>query len=452
LNKSILSLLCLGAFFLFQGTDNGVVPQEDQSAADFIRPLRTRKVIRSDHPAYREVIPPSYTGAKDRGDTLTLLNSQDLSRPNGFDQELTKYYINRYSSPSGLEWLKASMERAGPYLSFIRQEIAERNLPPELIYLPVIESEYVATAVSRSGAAGLWQFMRNSIAPFDMVVNDWVDERRDFWKSTQGALRKLDENYRLFGDWPLALAAYNAGAGALTRVTQNSGIKDYWLLSERRLLPTETIHYVPRFLAIVHIFSNPRQYGLVLWPENPDWTRVAVNRTVDLNLLAKEAGIHADELKRANRELLHNITPPGINYFLKVRTQDAEKVALALTGALPLINYHLYTIRSGDTLSVLALRYGVTVDQITSLNPGIQARYLRIGETLMIPAFRDVPALPANSEKDVVFSGSHLVKSGENLWSIARAYGISPETLAEANNMKVNDILREGRVLKTPIR
>jgi membrane-bound lytic murein transglycosylase D len=173
---------------------------------------------------------------------------------------------------------------------------------------------------------------------------------------------------------------------------------------------------------------------------------------VDLNLLANEAGINADELKRANRELLYNVTPPENNYMLKVRAQDIEKVTLALARDLPLIRYHIHTIRSGDTLSSLGQRYGVTVDQITAQNPGIQARYLKIGAALMIPALRNAPADQSDPEKGLVFSGSHLVKAGESLWSIARAYGISVEALAEANNMRVNDILREGRALKTPIR
>jgi membrane-bound lytic murein transglycosylase D len=344
------------------------------------------------------------------------------------------------------------MHRASPYLEFIRREITELNLPPELLYLPIIESEFIASAVSRSGATGLWQFMTNSIAPFDMVVTDWIDERRDFWKSTKGALLKLEENYRFFRDWPLALAAYNAGLGAISRVTQNSGIRDYWILSERRLIPTETIHYVPKLLAAAYVLSDPRQHGLLFWHEYPDWVRVPVNRTVDLYLLADESGVHVDELKKANRELIHYITPPDHNYFLKVKAEDTEKVAAALERGLPLIRYYRHTIRSGDTLSALALQYGITVDQITALNPGLQARYLRIGATLMIPAFREVRTPQANSQRNLVFSENYVVKRGDSLWSISQIYGISPEALAEANNMRLNDILREGRVLKTPIR
>ena len=450
--KIILIFLCFTSFFLFQGVISQEVPGEENTSHNisseefFSRPLRSLRVIRSDHPDFRNVLPSHYNNGTEKGNIPTLLC------PQGLEQALTLYYIQRYSNPSGIRWLRSSMERGAPYLAFIQQEIAERNLPEELIFLPVIESEFVISAVSRSGAAGLWQFMANSIAPFDMVINDWMDERRDFWKSTQGALRKLEENYAFFGDWPLALAAYNAGLGAVSRAVNNSGINDYWVLSQRNLLPRETIHYVPRLLAAAYILSNPRQFDLILWPENPDWTRIAVNRTVDLNLLALEAGIEAGILRIANRELTYNITPPDREYLLKVRNQDAEKVNLALAGGLPLVNYYIHTLRSGDTLSALALYYGITVDQITAVNPGIQARYLRIGTNLMIPAFRDLPVSEPNPEGLLDFSENYLVKQGDTLWAIALAYGISPETLAEANGMRINDILREGRVLRTPIK
>jgi membrane-bound lytic murein transglycosylase D len=294
--------------------------------------------------------------------------------------------------------------------------------------------------------------MSNSIAPFDMKVTDWVDERRDFWKSTQGALRKLEDNYRALGDWPLALAAYNAGLGAISGIVRQTGIRDYWVLSERNQIRTETVHYVPKLLAASYILSNAREYGIVLWPEDPDWIRIQIDRPVDLNLLAAAAGIDLAQLKMANRELNYDITPPERNYLLKVRAQDAAKVNTALAGNLPLINYYIHTIRSGDTLLALANHYGVTVDQITAMNPGVQARNLRIGSNLMIPALREAPSVLAATANTLNFSGTYQVKQGDTLWSISRAHGISPETLAEANGMALNDILRVGRVLKTPIR
>ncbi|MDR2020872.1 MAG: LysM peptidoglycan-binding domain-containing protein [Treponema sp.] len=373
----------------------------------------------------------------------------------GIDNPLTQKYIGQYSSPGGLAWLNTAMERSAPYIGFIREEIAARGLPPELVYLPVIESAYVPTAVSRSGAAGLWQFMRNSIAPFDIRVTDWMDERRDFWKSTVGALSKLEENYRFFGDWPLALAAYNAGLGAVRRTIAGAGTGDYWALSERKLFKNETIQYVPRFLAVAYILSNPRRFGITsVWPEDPRWTRIPVGRAVDLELLAEYAGIDGDDLKRANRELFYSVTPPDPGYHLKVRASDAPAVEAALKRTdLVFIKYYFHTVRSGDTLSAIGRHYGVSADQIVSSNPGAQPRYLKIGTRLIIPALKEVgPYQPPVRNADLSFTGNHLVKRGESLWSISLAYNVNPEALAEANGMALNDTLREGRSLKIPIR
>ncbi|MDR1955627.1 MAG: LysM peptidoglycan-binding domain-containing protein [Treponema sp.] len=374
----------------------------------------------------------------------------------GLGEKLTQEYILKYSSAEGLAWLNAIMRRGGPYLAFIKREIETRKLPTELIYLPVIESAYIPTAVSRSGATGLWQFMKNSIAPYDMKITEWMDERMDFWKSTMGALSKLEENYRQLRDWPLALAAYNTGLGGLNRIIQKTGIKDYWVLSERKAFATETIHYVPKLLAIAHIMSNPRRFGLdPVWPQDHAWTRIKVGRTVDVGLLAEAAGVDPHDLKRANGELLYNVTPPDPDYHLKVRATDAAAITAVLERQdLTLIRYYFHTVKSGDTLSALAQYYRISVDHILNSNPGTRERYLKIGSRLLIPAFKEVVSYqePPKGDSARAFEGTHQVKTGETLWSIARAYNIAPEVLANANGMGLDDILPEGKHLKTPIR
>jgi membrane-bound lytic murein transglycosylase D len=180
-----------------------------------------------------------------------------------------------------------------------------------------------------------------------------------------------------------------------------------------------------------------------------------VERSADLRILAAEAGIDSRELTGANPEFLHNVTPPGLNYHIKVSEINAGKVEAVLARKdIPLIHYYFHTIRSGDTLLALALHYGLSVDQITASNPGIQERFLRIGSRLLIPAFRETgPYERSRAQGETLqFNGTHLVKRGETLWSIALAYEVDPEVLAEANGMGLNDILREGRTLKTPIK
>jgi len=373
----------------------------------------------------------------------------------GRDSPLERRYLAQYASPGGRQWLETVMTRGQPYLPFIRREVERRGLPPELAYLPVLESAYLPTAVSKSGAVGLWQFMSNSIAPFGLRVDDWVDERRDFWKSTDAALRKLEENHRYFGDWPLALAAYNAGLGAVDRAVKKAGTKDYWVLCEKKLLKPETIQYVPKFIALSRVLNRAGSYGLDLgWPESVEWVRVPVGRTVDLGLLAQTAGLDAALLKRANPELRYAVTPPGPDYRLKVRREDEAKVSATLADkAAKLVKYYFHTIRSGDTLSALSRHYGVGVEQILNVNPGLKARYLQLGARIVVPAFKEVG--PYERERSAApalsFDGTHLVKKGETLWAIALAYDVDPEALAQANGMDLSTILREGKVLKTPI-
>jgi membrane-bound lytic murein transglycosylase D len=373
--------------------------------------------------------------------------------PAGLEQPLTRRYILEYSTPGGLAWLNRTLNNGGIYLPFIREEIAKRNLPPELIYLPVIESGYLATARSKSGASGLWQFMLNSIAPFEMQVTDLVDERRDFRKSTIGALRKLEDNYRAMGNWPLALAAYNAGLGAVSRAVQRTGSRDYWQLCEQKELRNETIHYVPRLLAVAYILSQPRRFGAAYWPESIAWTSIPVRGQASLELIAAETGIDRKLLGRLNAELLHALTPEDAAYRLKIPAAQAETVAALLEReGIPLVHLRRHQVQYGDTLSSLARRYGIPLAQIERFNPGISGRYLQIGETLAIPATGEAPPPPAASpSEDRPFTGLHIVKRGETLWSVAIRYGLEPPVLARENGMELGHILPEGKLLKVPI-
>ena len=389
-----------------------------------------------------------------------------LSNTPDIEQPLTQHYIAQYSSPGGIAWLNAVVRRGEIFIPFIREELRKRNLPPELLYLPVIESGFQSGAKSKSGAVGLWQFMMNSIAPFDMKVNDMVDERRDFQKATRGALQKLEDNYRFFGNWPLALAAYNAGLGGVNRAVQKAGTKDYWLLCEKKELRTETAHYVPKLLAAAWVLSQPRRFGIDSWPENMDWKSIPVGREISLDMLAAEAGVSLSILQQGNRELNYGITPSDGDYRLKVPAQAQPLVAGVLSREdLKLLRHYRYTIKYGDTLSALARHYGVSISLIEQANPGISNRYLKIGEAIIIPAFKEVAPYggpyggPSGSPSggkpspsgDDGFSGIHLVKKGETLWSLALAYSVDPETLARANGMELNQTLPEGKTLKVPI-
>jgi len=381
-----------------------------------------------------------------------------LLTPESLEQELTQRYIKQYTSPGGLAWLNACLKQGSIYIPYIQEEIRARKLPPELLYLPLIESAYLSAARSRSGAVGLWQFMMNSIGGYDIKVNELIDERRDFIKSTGAALQKLQGNYRALGDWPLALAAYNAGLGAVNRVVQRTGSRDYWLLCEKKAFKSETVHYVPKLLAVAWILSQPRRFGIDFWPENIQWQEIPVARQVSLEIIAAEAGLNADLLRRGNMELLYGLTPPDSSYRLKVPAVQVPLVNGVLEREdLKLIRHYRYVIKYGDTLYALARHYGVSLKMIEQLNPGISGRHLKIGEAITIPALADLEPYqgkppPAPSDAGALpFNGIHLVKRGETLWSIALAYSVDPERLAQANGMELNQILSIGKVLKVPI-
>jgi membrane-bound lytic murein transglycosylase D len=394
----------------------------------------------------------SKPGSRPQAPQSPLLTPEAVNRP------LTQQYIKRYTNPSGILWLNSIIKNSGVYLPYIREEIEKYGLPPELIYLPYIESGYLATARSKSGATGLWQFMLNSV-PAGMKINDMIDERRDFRKSTTAALEKLAGNYRILGDWFLALAAYNAGLGGVSRAVKNANTNDYWLLCEKKELKNETVQYLPRFLAVAYILSRPRQFGLDYWPEAAEWTVIKPERQASLDLIASETGADHSLLRILNAELLYGITPADTSYELKVPLQQANMIAAILEkDDTKLLRYYYHKVQYGDTLSALSRHYGVSLNLIEQHNNGIAGRYLKIGETIVIPAFKETapytvpPAPPAAAvEPTGAFDGIHIVSKGDTLWSIAVYYKVDPLVLARANNMGLNEILSIGKALKVPI-
>lgn len=392
--------------------------------------------------------PPAFPGE------LTRRPPEDgLSMALPWENERFREFRNAYLSPGGRKWLEAVTARSAPFAHYVYERIRWYRLPEELFFLPVIESEWSPRAVSRSGASGLWQFMRNSIAGYDMRIDEWVDERRDFMKSTDAALRKLRANYETLGSWEMALAAYNAGLGAMSRAAAAAGTRDYWELSARGILSPEAADYVPKFLAAVSVLSRAGRNGLALPEIRPAlWERVELDLPVDLVLLSEASGIPLPVLRSGNPELRYDVTPPEGRYALKVPAPAAPAVreALAKPGFQGL-RYYRHRIRSGDTLSALARHYEVSVSLIQRLNPGVRPESLRIGSTLVIPALKEKsPYAPPSPSEPLDFTGAYVVARGDTLWSISLKYGIQPETLAERNGLDISSIIREGMTLKVP--
>jgi Soluble lytic murein transglycosylase and related regulatory proteins (some contain LysM/invasin domains) len=250
--------------------------------------------------------------------------------PMPWGHELFEKYRQYYLSDGGRKILLATMQRAAPFMDYIQSKVAEYGVPQELAYLPVIESSFSPFAVSRSGATGIWQFMRNSIVGYGMSITEWVDDRRDFMKSTDAALNKLIDNYNDLKDWPLAIAAYNAGLGALRRaVNATGGDTDFWNIYEKGLVSRQALDYVPKFLAVASILLYPELYGLELPSSSIKWEAIPLDRQVDIKLLAAKAEIPLDTLKLGNAELHYTITPPDEyappeNPCRKIRTGESD--------------------------------------------------------------------------------------------------------------------------------
>ncbi len=263
----------------------------------------------------------------------------------GMDNDSVKTLRKKYLT-THRNYIYKILEDGQQYRIFVRNELEKQKMPAILEYLPVVESEYNPYAKSRSGATGLWQFMLNSI-PGLLEYNDYVDERLDPWKSTAAAIKKLNENYSTFGDWLLAITAYNCGAGALKKAMKKAGSRDFWYLREKGFLSEQASGYVPKLLAIADVVENSEYYG-VSFPQARAWngttleTRagmfdyVTVYDSVYLNTLSHELRIDLQELCDLNSALIKHVTPPKKEYTLRFPEgmKDSAVYALSQMGYL----------------------------------------------------------------------------------------------------------------------
>ncbi|MEL3908936.1 MAG: LysM peptidoglycan-binding domain-containing protein [Treponemataceae bacterium] len=365
---------------------------------------------------------------------------------------LIERFKTQYLNKNGLDYLAKVMQRSILYRDFIIELLEVYSMPFEFLFLPVIESGFNPNAVSRSGATGVWQFMKNSIGGYDISISEWLDERRDPWKTSVAAVKKLKYNYDILGDWCLALAAYNAGLAGIKKTVQRAGSNDFWYLLEEGYLKKETAFYVPKFLAVVEILMQSEQLGID-WgnPENLITTStVDVKKSIDINFLEKELVLKKGLLAHLNPSLKFSITPPDQTYALRIPSEYTTKVQALLSSGKVLINHYVYQIKSGDTLYALAQHYGVSVKTIQQSNKGLNANALRIGQKILIPALKQVPAYKNENIKNSSFTSKYTVKQGDTLWSIALAHSITVEMLAEQNNISIDSTLKIGKVLLVP--
>ena len=368
-------------------------------------------------------------------------------------------YAATFSSAEWRPWVQRVLGRTAFYADHVLRQLEQREMPAELLFLPAIESAYIGTALSPAGAVGLWQLMRGTARLHGLVVDDLLDERRDFWKATEAALRILEENRRDLGSWELALAAYNAGLGRVRRDVQRGGTHDFWELRRRGLLPRETSEFVPRFFGLVQALRSHPAGDSPALEDLTRWQRVTVPPGVELRQLGELSGISREVLEQANAELIYGLTPTGRgaeSYLLKVPADSYPHLLAALEDpAGGLVRLHRHVIRSGDTMSELAEAFRVSVALIRHYNAGVSPRRMLVGAGLLIPVVRGVdPAavqFPAPRD-DRPFEADYHVVTGDSLWRIARLHDTTVEALASANGLRPTSVLHPGQTLQVPRR
>ena len=321
---------------------------------------------------------------------LSFVTEEMLARP-----EVEKFR-RQYFNEKWLKHLYNVLESAMEYRLYVRKSVQNRNLPEILEYLPVVESNYKTSAKSKSGAIGMWQFMANSVYPF-LVLDDFVDERLDPWKSTEAALKKLTENYNYFNDWLIAIAAYNCGVGAMNKILRKAEKKDFWYLVDKKLLPQQTADYVPKLIAIADLAINSEyyqinlpnhneEYEMLINEKNGNFDYIIVEKAYSLKQLASEMRMDYETLKKLNPSFVRGMTYPVKKSEIRLPLGMKKSAEDAIAKLIPIDFPFKYTVEKGDSLWSISRKYKVSIQSICDLNDIRENDILRIGKILYIPA------------------------------------------------------------------
>jgi membrane-bound lytic murein transglycosylase D len=338
--------------------------------------------------------------------------------------------INFFSSDRGRKILSYGMKRSGRYRPMIQRVLEEEKVPQELIYLAQIESGFYPRAISYRSCVGMWQFQAWRGKEYGLNRTAFVDERMDPEKSTRAAARHLHDLYTQFGDWYLAMAAYNCGPGCVDRAVQRTGFADFWKLRDMGALPKETTNYVPVIVAITIMMKNARDYGMdQIEIENPlEYDTVKLEADTHLALVADAAAMPISELRDLNPALLRGIGPAGHELHVPKGMGPVLLEAFESVPREKRATWRLHKVEPGETLAVIAKRYRAGTDAILAANKSTRLDTPAVGELLVIPAAPEpatrVRAAAKRAETTVASRGSKrkaAVRAASAKSSVARA-------------------------------
>lgn len=357
--------------------------------------------------------------------------------------------LEYFQNGRGHRTMEVGLERVGLYRPMMERILKDEGVPLDLIYLAQAESAFLPRAVSRAKARGLWQFISSRGKEYGLRQTWWIDERSDPEKSTRAAARHLKDLYEEFNDWYLAMAAYNAGPYRVEQALKKAKATTFWQLAEKRALPKETINYVPTILAFAIIGKNPDAHGFEVEPDAPmEIERVKLQEATDLRVIAENLGIPVDSLKELNPHILRWTTPPDDSEFELVLPKGLTETFVAKV--VPLsekerILWRYHNVRKGETLSVIARKYAVSVNEITVSNKISTKTPLRIGQELQIPVSGVTRPSPAKTQTAAAVEtqtvpasaipASYRVKRGDTLFAIASKFNLTVNDLKKWNKL-----------------
>jgi peptidoglycan lytic transglycosylase D len=357
------------------------------------------------------------------------------------DQVLS--FVNFFQTPRGRAIVETGLRRAGRYREMISRVLREEGLPQDLIYLAQAESAFQPLALSRAGARGIWQFVAYRGQEYGLRHTWWIDERQDPEKATHAAAQHLRDLYRIYGDWYLAMAAYNCGPGNVQKGIERTGYADFWELYKRNVLPRETKNYVPIIIALTLIAKDAAHYNIQVDPDAPVPSDVVKpGRAIDLRLVAETIDVDVETLRSLNPSLLRLATPDDPSFALHLPLGTAQKFSSEIADIPPdkWVSWRRHRVESGETLTSIGKKYHVTAAAIADANSLERNAALDAGEKLIIPATQP----PSETKRRLV---SYRVRRGDTFLGIADRFSVSADDLRKWNHLPANRVSR-GMVLR----